>query len=159
MSRRNTRKFMLQKYIRYNEYANMLEGMQNLFGASSHPTRLRVLNLLARGGREFCVCELVEILKVPQSTLSRLLMPLRQSGIVQAERAGQWVHYKITPLYRSYIRMLLEKCPTEKFQLESDLERATRLQARNRAAASYCTAKRRPSKKPVRQQRQKRSNV
>lgn len=57
-------------------------------------TRFHVVALLSRHG-ELCVCDLVEALALPQSTVSRHLSQLRQCGILSARRAGQWMHYEL----------------------------------------------------------------
>lgn len=62
--------------------------------ALSHETRLRVLHLLNQQGG-LCVCDLYEVLKMPQPTVSRHLKLLRDAGLVVDYRENQWVHYKI----------------------------------------------------------------
>ncbi|MGH7549898.1 MAG: ArsR/SmtB family transcription factor [Gemmatimonadota bacterium] len=61
--------------------------------ALGDPTRVRIANLLAAG--ELCVCDLVELLALPQPTVSRHLAVLRTSGIVRARRRGRYVHYRL----------------------------------------------------------------
>jgi ArsR family transcriptional regulator, arsenate/arsenite/antimonite-responsive transcriptional repressor len=65
----------------------------NIFKGLSDPTRLRVAALLTHG--ELCVCDLMEILKLPQSTISRHMARLKSAGIVKDRRAGKWVYYSI----------------------------------------------------------------
>ena len=60
------------------------------------PTRLGVMSLLA-DDREACVCELVDRLETPQSTMSRHLGQLRRAGLVVARRDGTWMHYRLNP--------------------------------------------------------------
>jgi ArsR family transcriptional regulator len=67
--------------------------LAGLFAALSHPTRLRLLNLM--DGREVCVCYFTEILKQAQPKISRHLAYLRKAGIVRARREGKWMHYRI----------------------------------------------------------------
>jgi ArsR family transcriptional regulator len=64
------------------------------FKALADPTRLRITVLLSRG--ELCVCDLTEVLKLPQSTVSRHMSKLKSAGLVVDRRAGKWVHYKLT---------------------------------------------------------------
>ena len=68
---------------------------ETLFAALADRTRLRLLNLM--GDREVCVCYFVEILELPQPTISRHLAFLRRSGLVRARRQGKWMHYRIVP--------------------------------------------------------------
>ena len=64
-----------------------------LFKALAHDTRLRILNLLLGG--EVCVCRIMEILQLPQSTASRHLGILKNAGLVEDRREGIWVHYSL----------------------------------------------------------------
>jgi ArsR family transcriptional regulator len=75
----------MPKKARYN--------LGRLFLALSNETRLALLKLL--GDREVCVCELVEALDQPQPKISQHLACLRSVGIVEARRAGKWMHYRI----------------------------------------------------------------
>ena len=71
--------------------------MQNeiqLFKALSDSTRLRMLLLLLNNG-ELCVCDLMESLEIPQSTASRHLALLRNAGLVDGERHGTWMYYRL----------------------------------------------------------------
>lgn len=61
-------------------------------------TRLRLLRLLR--GRELCVCELMDILQLPQYAVSRHLRVLRAAGLVRARRSGRWMHYRLGPMAR-----------------------------------------------------------
>jgi ArsR family transcriptional regulator len=73
-----------------------------IFGACADATRLRLLQLLAQ--RELCVCEMVELLGMPQGKVSRHLGVLRRAGLVRCRREGTWMHYALnkqeTPLGR-----------------------------------------------------------
>jgi ArsR family transcriptional regulator len=64
-----------------------------LFKACADATRLRLLALVAE--RELCVCELVEILDMPQGKISRHLAVLRRAGLVDDRRDGTWIHYSL----------------------------------------------------------------
>ena len=67
---------------------------QTFFRMLSDQTRLRVLMLLQREG-ELCVCELTYALGLSQPKISRHLAQLRESGVVQTRRAGQWMYYRM----------------------------------------------------------------
>ena len=70
-----------------------METTAQLFKALSEETRLRILALLMDGER--CVCELMEVLGMPQSTISRHLSYLKNSGWVSGERRGVWMYYRL----------------------------------------------------------------
>ena len=64
-----------------------------VFKAVSEPVRLRILVMLTRG--ELCVCDLQEVLGLPQSTVSRHLSRLKLLGLAADRRAGRWVYYRL----------------------------------------------------------------
>ncbi|KIH75535.1 transcriptional regulator, ArsR family [Geoalkalibacter ferrihydriticus] len=64
-----------------------------IFKALADETRLRILALLTRG--ELCVCDLMSILDLPQSTVSRHLAYLRNAGLVSDRRQGVWMYYTL----------------------------------------------------------------
>jgi len=73
----------------------------HVFKAFSEPIRLRIAVLLTQG--ELCVCDLTEVLQLPQSTVSRHMNRLKVSGIVLDRRDGKWVHYSLAGEFsRSY---------------------------------------------------------
>ena len=59
-------------------------------------TRMALMCLIAKQ-REVCVCELVDALGAPQSTISRHLAQLRRCALVTARRDGTWMHYRLNP--------------------------------------------------------------
>jgi ArsR family transcriptional regulator len=62
--------------------------------ALSDPGRARIL--MALRGRELCVCQLIELLGLAPSTVSKHMTVLRQAGLVQSRKEGRWVYYRIT---------------------------------------------------------------
>ena len=67
--------------------------LDTLFKGFADPTRIRILSLLAAG--ELCVCDIVELLGLPQPTISRHLAYLRRSGLVEATREWKFAHYRL----------------------------------------------------------------
>lgn len=65
------------------------------FKALSDPIRLRIILLLQAEG-ELCVCDLMAVLKLPQSTVSRHLAYLKRSCWVDIRRQGVWKHYTLS---------------------------------------------------------------
>ena len=62
--------------------------------AVSDPSRVRILKLLHT--REFCVCELQELLGLAQSSVSKHLRLLENAGLIIGRREGAWVIYAIS---------------------------------------------------------------
>jgi DNA-binding transcriptional ArsR family regulator len=61
--------------------------------ALANESRLVIVDRLSRG--ECCVCDLVEIVGSDQSTVSKHLALLRQSGVVESERRGNHIYYRL----------------------------------------------------------------
>ncbi len=59
-------------------------------------TRLKCILLISQTN-EACVCDLMKALQLDQPKTSRHLAQLRSAGIVQDQRRGKWVYYKIHP--------------------------------------------------------------
>ena len=64
-----------------------------IFKALAHETRMLVVDELARGKR--CVCELTELAGIDISTMSKHLSVLRAAGIVDSEKRGMQVYYRL----------------------------------------------------------------
>ena len=62
-----------------------------IFKALGHPTRLMIVEKLAKG--ECCVCELVDMVEADYSTVSRHLSVLKEAGIIQDDKRGQKIFY------------------------------------------------------------------
>ena len=65
-----------------------------LFRALADRTRLRIVNLLARGS--LCVCDIQRILGQPQSSVSRHLALLKAAGLIRDRRDGMRTFYTLT---------------------------------------------------------------
>ena len=68
------------------------------FAALADPARLRLLSLIAgQPEGEVCACELVEPLGKSQPTVSHHLKVLFEAGLVDREKRGTWVWYRVVP--------------------------------------------------------------
>ncbi len=65
------------------------------FQALADPTRVRILNLLARNVEPVCVCDIVEQFPLKQPAISHHLRILRETCFVTAERRGTFMYYAI----------------------------------------------------------------
>ncbi|MBD3347774.1 MAG: metalloregulator ArsR/SmtB family transcription factor [Candidatus Eisenbacteria bacterium] len=70
-----------------------LEAAAELLRALSHPVRLRIVELLSEG--ESCVKRLEELLGIPQPSVSQHLSRLRYAGLIESERRGHLVCYRL----------------------------------------------------------------
>jgi ArsR family transcriptional regulator len=69
------------------------EARAQVIKAMAHPTRLFIVDELARGER--CVCELRDMVGADISTVSKHLSVLKQAGIVEDEKRGLQVWYRL----------------------------------------------------------------
>ena len=95
----------------------------NTIKALSDEIRLRIVNLLSCYD-EVCVCEMVDALSLPQSTISRHLTVLKNAGIVEDRKQGLWVLYrlKIGKDDGSFVERLIEKELKTRSAFQADIE-------------------------------------
>jgi ArsR family transcriptional regulator len=66
------------------------------FKALSEPARLRLLSLIqAQPGGEACVCNLIAPLGLSQPTVTHHLQVLHRAGLLEREKRGVWVYYRV----------------------------------------------------------------
>ena len=65
----------------------------DIIKALAHPARLYMVDALSNG--EKCVCEFVDELKLDQSTVSKHLAVLKNVNLVNSEKKGLNVYYKL----------------------------------------------------------------
>ena len=70
-----------------------MRDLAKTFQALSDTNRIRILKMLEI--RPLCVCEITEILKLANSTVSKHLSLLRDSGFIIDEKEGRWVNYRL----------------------------------------------------------------
>jgi len=70
------------------------EGRVKIIKALAHPARLLIVDELAEHG-ERCVCELTESVGSDMSTVSRHLAQLKAAGIVEDEKRGKMIFYRL----------------------------------------------------------------
>lgn len=88
------------------------------FKALADPNRLRAFAAVQE--HELCVCQIVELLKLAPSTVSKHMSLLHDAGLVQSSKRGKWVYYSMTretanPMHQDLIDLvskLLADLPT-----------------------------------------------
>ncbi|MEW6263302.1 MAG: metalloregulator ArsR/SmtB family transcription factor [Thermodesulfobacteriota bacterium] len=70
------------------------EARARIMKAMAHPSRLFILDELSRG--EKCVRELTAMIGADVSTVSKHLSLLRNAGIVEADKRGTQIYYRLT---------------------------------------------------------------
>ena len=64
------------------------------FAALADPVRLRLLSMIAAAG-EACSCELLQPLGKSQPTVSHHTKALAEAGLIEGEKRGRWVYWRI----------------------------------------------------------------
>lgn len=87
------------------EYAEQLK----LLGDKSRLTMLALMK-----DREWCVCELVEVLDMSQPGISQHLRKLKSYELVKESKRGQWVYYSLNIEDKPHIKAVLDYMPGSK---------------------------------------------
>lgn len=74
--------------------AQEAERIAPMFKALGDPVRLRMASMIA-AKPEVCVCEISPVFELSSGTISHHLKALRDAGIVDSERRGTYVYYRI----------------------------------------------------------------
>lgn len=85
-----------------------LEKQAAVFKSLGHPSRLLMVRELAEGER--CVCELQSIVGSDLSTVSKHLSVLKNAGVVEADKRGNSVYYKLVYPCLKDILLCVGKC-------------------------------------------------
>lgn len=84
-----------------------LEHAVDVLKALSHPVRLRIVRALSSG--ELCVKRIEELVGCSQSSVSQHLSRLRYAGVIESERRGHLVCYRLSDgSCRQILEVLLE---------------------------------------------------
>ena len=82
-----------------------------LLKALADPTRLSMVASLTQAAGAVCVCDFTAAFGLSQPTISHHMAKLRGAGLVESQRRGVWVHYRlredISPLARRLLQSLL----------------------------------------------------
>jgi ArsR family transcriptional regulator, arsenate/arsenite/antimonite-responsive transcriptional repressor len=81
-----------------------------LMKALSDPTRLTMLASLWKAAAPICICDFTAGLELTQPTISHHMAKLKEAGLVESEKRGIWIYYR-----------LRDKLPTETRKLLSQL--------------------------------------
>src|SRR2546430_17180416 len=81
-----------------------------LMMARPPPPRLTMVASLLKAGSPICICDFTAGLRLGQPTISHHMARLKEAGLVESEKRGVWVYYR-----------LRDKMPTETRKLLSGL--------------------------------------
>jgi len=97
--------------------------------AVADKNRMRILKMLER--KSMCVCELAAVLGIRQPSVSKHLVILKNAGLIQDERSGQWIDYSLcrerVNQYAPFVREALKKWLNDDPLVASDRKKAATL--------------------------------
>jgi DNA-binding transcriptional ArsR family regulator len=87
-----------------------MRDLMAILKALADENRVRVLMVL--GPRELCVCQIIELLGLAPSTVSKHMTILKQARLVESRKEGRWILYRlakddVTPEAREMTALLL----------------------------------------------------
>jgi ArsR family transcriptional regulator len=93
----------------------------SFFRALGDDTRWRIVRLVM--DRALCVCELADILGMPQSSVSSHVQIIRKAALLESERCGKWMYFRIHTKHHPLLTRLIESFPNSPEQ-KTDLKKA-----------------------------------
>jgi ArsR family transcriptional regulator len=76
------------------------------FRAVADETRWRIVRLVME--RAWCVCELADILGMPQSSVSSHVQIIRKAGLLESETCGKWTYFRVAREHLPVMRTLMK---------------------------------------------------
>jgi len=106
-------------------------GLEQKYKALGNKNRLRIVKLLEK--KAMCVCELVEVIGISQSTISKHLKILVNAGLLSAVKDGQWTNYQLnkTDEYSKILLQDLSGWLNSDKTISRDLKKATKVNRYN----------------------------
>jgi DNA-binding transcriptional ArsR family regulator len=106
-----------------------MESLLRIARALSDENRVRAL--MALGNEEVCVCQLIELLQLAPSTVSKHMSVLKQAGLVSGHKKGRWMYYRLpaapaSPIVRQALTWA-RAATSEDFRIRKDSERMKRI--------------------------------
>ena len=87
------------------------EEAANLLKALADPTRLSMVACLWQASAPVCICDFTATFDLSQPTISHHMGKLRTAGLIESEKRGIWIHYRLrddlTPATKALIETLL----------------------------------------------------
>lgn len=85
------------------------EERAGLMKALADPTRLTIVASLAKADAPICICDFTAGLDLSQSTISHHMAKLKDAGLVDSEKRGIWIYYRLRDKLPASTRKLLSQ--------------------------------------------------
>ena len=107
----------------------MMQDVMDTLKALSDENRVRILCALK--DHELCVCQLIELLGLAPSTVSKHLSILKSARLAESRKEGRWMHYRLASTPRlpavKMITNLIQKSVQNSWQMKEDRKRLNRI--------------------------------
>jgi ArsR family transcriptional regulator len=77
--------------------------------ALGDPTRLTMVASLWKANAPICICDFTAGLELTQPTISHHMAKLREAGLVESEKRGIWIYYRLRDKLPTSTRKLLSQ--------------------------------------------------
>lgn len=114
--------------------------------ALSDDTRWRIVRLVME--RALCVCELADILDMPQSSVSSHVQIIRKAGLLESETCGKWTYFRIMGAHLPLLHALLRRFPDSEAHI-SDMKNAAERMANRKSSCCMGPVKLARPRKPA----------
>ena len=81
-----------------------MENIVTFSRALADPTRWRIVRLVME--EALCVCELADILEMPQSSVSSHVQIIRKAGLLESEKCEKWTYFRISSGHLQLVQAL-----------------------------------------------------
>jgi DNA-binding transcriptional ArsR family regulator len=85
------------------------EHTSTLMKALADPTRLTMIASLWKAKGPICICDFSAGLELTQPTLSHHMAKLKEAGLVESEKRGIWMYYRLATDLEPATRRLLSR--------------------------------------------------
>ena len=100
----------------------MTDDLVTFARALGDTTRWRIVKLVLSDA--LCVCELADILEMPQSSVSSHVQIIRKAGLLESEKCEKWTYFRIEPECRELIGLFEKSFGPGDSILKTDSARA-----------------------------------
>ncbi len=95
--------------------------------ALADETRWRMVQLVLN--EPLCVCELADILDMPQSSVSSHMQVIKKAGLLDSEKCEKWIYYRVSANHRHLLQTMgefFEVSPASDAVLKADAKNAVK---------------------------------
>jgi DNA-binding transcriptional ArsR family regulator len=85
------------------------EERAELMKALGDPTRLTMVASLWKANAPICICDFTAGLELTQPTISHHMAKLKEAGLVESEKRGIWIYYRLRDKLPTSTRKLLSQ--------------------------------------------------